>query len=1765
MKKSLIKKLCKYSAISLFAAGFAIFMPSCDIGLGPGVDMQAPRVAITSHQDNDSVGQTFRLYGTAEDNEKLTKLTVDFDDADIHYQIEPGSEWQKRTSTSNGWQTVSTDSNNYCSRSGDTWNWSIDVDTSEKISTKTGNTYNILAVVADSMGNSGKDSKMERSLIVDEQSPKVSIYKPELFKDTQDASNTETMNYAILNQKINNNEFPVKDGNVISKLFNGTIQLFGRQENALSFKALRIEFDNGNSSTLSKTTVNAGGTSVSSIEEVLALGDAILGETKPASTTYFSKTLTGAELREWSLTVTPEEWATNDSGIANGLNDGIHVTINGEDKTKPHIIRIVTTSLSTSNAWERSVLGYFLWNPAADKPWISIYAGHNTEAEAIAAGVAEVYPGSNISGQIQDDDGIASFVSTLYQKNDENSEYELYSASNYTNPKNHELPQTNAGEKPKYAAWKIEAPSRKGTYKLVLEVKDVYGASDTVTKYFKTSDVSAPKIEITLPQDGSSAIVNAEGNITFTGTVTDDGEIDSVAMVWLNPAKRDDPSNKIKFLTGTDSIWNSASLVGFEDTDGNKIFKFDIGTKPTKYDINRQFNLFDLGIDGNTKQLVAQDFIFRAYDGTTASVKAITLTGDTSAPELTLGTITINGQTEDISSTPTFASNAKGKAATITGTWSDKFTSTIDNTSKIKSIKIVWGSGSSKKEVFATWNGNSWTASVDKAPDGGGTITATITDFGGNTKTVQGAVRIETDALGLSRVGCLNDDGSYNAGKELYLTLEFTKNTNINTTAGSPTLTLNNKGIAYFDSTTYTTGYGSGTPVHVFKYTVGKKHDASGNLINNTEETDIDKLSVNSIQANGAKWIDSATAASANPENITSKVAISSSIQNLADTRNIKIDTTAPKVKSVKRVTSDGSYNAGKDILIQLEFDEDVTITNSASIRVNFSNPAGKKAENAIVSGSKSVFLTYSVQGPATGAASNSGDNTTAGGKLTFASIEHTGVTVTDNAGNQIQTAGWTLAATEVSLGNIVIDTTKPAAPTFRAAHGASTSWNPDSVIFSYDGTQFGLSGETGATIEYTIDGGGNWLPYSNKTIELKNNGRYTVQARQTDKAGNKSEATDAKIFTIEKGELFTGITAKTVSGTYSTKSTTKKIEGKIQFRKAVTIANGSKVRLNVKRGTANHIDVPLSFGTGKEFTFEYTIEEGDSIYMPADSEDANYVAATDSKYGCLDVIGWNLDKTGDAYGKLNATFESEGTNVTITPEFPSLTDSKRFSEKRKIKIVTGKPQVITNGISLTEQVDSTTKKVSVKLMVTFDREVSKVGETITITQDTTEYHVPTVLTVDEYNSYHGKIPDVMEANYTKGMNGASKSFENDTSTKYILNFYKADGTTILKDTDSELVTAFTTTAKAHIVTIPVVADEVYTVDASGNKSDKGYTLVIDLSDTYKLPVKGAKYKLEIPENSVTDEVQNKNVAITKNDLQSQGVEPPFIRLLKPSYEITGITGSKTTPQNIASNTRNASADMTKAQSAKMRIDCRTPGAVLKYAANEIPGTAVTINSKTATSTKGTKPAAPTTLNTYTKDSIIPLAGDKAVGSYNNASGVKIAIKATATANGESENAYEYAARTVLKFHIGDTYDDHDYAKGSNTAAGNGLKFNELKVWVTGGDATSGGNSLDPFPLSWATPGNFKLMSGNLSGNNKMSGNFYWVTWDITTTTYHGFVIGTVPSDAEKNGPTVWFASECSWVTLKNNYPLYPGETLVMDTTDVSPGFAFRDKNKGER
>ena len=113
----------------------------------------------------------------------------------------------------------------------------------------------------------------------------------------------------------------------------------------------------------------------------------------------------------------------------------------------------------------------------------------------------------------------------------------------------------------------------------------------------------------------------------------------------------------------------------------------------------------------------------------------------------------------------------------------------------------------------------------------------------------------------------------------------------------------------------------------------------------------------------------------------------------------------------------------------------------------------------------------------------------------------------TDQAGNGPTTSG---------VITLTIDKTAPSAPTIT---GISAGYFNSNQTFT-------VSGEAGATIEYSTNNGGLWTAYSG-AVTLSTEGTYNVLARQTDQAGNGPTASGVITLTIDK----TAPSAPTITG----------------------------------------------------------------------------------------------------------------------------------------------------------------------------------------------------------------------------------------------------------------------------------------------------------------------------------------------------------------------------------------------------------------------------------------------------------------------------------------------------------------------------------------------------------------------------------------------------------------------------------------------------------
>lgn len=1270
-----MKKINKIIKI-IFSIFTLAILSSCQIGLGEAIDLQAPEIFLTSHKDNDYVGQTFRLAGYATDNEKVKSITIDFDEANIHYKWE-NSTWQKKTSYID-WTALTADEC-ACTVNNTTVTWAVTVDTTEAKQGMQSSTYSYSIVAQDQIGNSGKTSKIEGSLVVDQNTPDIKLNSPALFSTNKD-----------IEEKIKS--FTLKDGSVLSQLFNGTLVFEGRQDSAAAFKEFRLELDDGEEDSNTVDSYNfdkpINSVTTENISNAYPFG---------RKTLYYSKTLKVGQdgiqdLRTWTVSIKPEDWISSDLTAL---------------QTGPHKIRLVATSVSNSDAWQRKILGYFIWWPEADNPWITLYSGRDFLDEASSD---QTYPSAKIFGVVQDDDGIESLTYSLEKQNAEDGSWSSIKSNETLT-----LTEKNA----KNSQFNIEAPTESAIYKLSVYVKDIYGKTDSVDKYYNVLDVQPPKISLTSPTE-STTVFSAGGTaIKFEGTISDDAKIKSIKIVHLNPAAENPLDNKLKFINPAEEDWQKTS-----DSDGNLIFdveipkeNYDSTTKIFSYEVNKSFDLFaDLKI-GTEKPLITQDFVILAVDESGgATTLPISVIGDSESPKLTITEIELfddsnrsitkkNFANADIVELPPIEA---GYSAKICGTWSDNSTTKWNDCSKINKIEVEWLTAEFSNVIMNS--DGTWEVSVNKdtvPPSGSaGSIIATLKDYANNSSTTSQSVMIERAQIGLDRITCENYDGSYTVGQDILINLEFTKGATFET--GTPSLKLNNGQYAFYYETEKIK---NGMSKIQFKYTISAD-DTNG------------LLDVESIEGD-CKWKDTNTDAYFSIDNFDKIPKLSA--------RKIKVDTKSPKIDSIECITAPGTYKEGSILTFKIVFDEDVDIDNPKEIKLQFyGNILNSDSFETTQVGSNTLFSKYTI---------NSNDDTTS---LKITGITNT--TVKDSAGNSVELSLLEGLATDFS--NIKIDTIKPVDPTItlkdKSTNKICNVNEGDVLIDENAGFSINISSSSsvdGDTLYYSFDEGSSWKTHNPNTGDFTDNdtfnknGTHRIWAYQEDEAGNRSQTVKYPTFIINRGALIRRITAEQSSGTYVVGDT---IKGYIEFRDQVEYSD-LKVQLNVVGSS------PISLSAlNNEYKseFEYTIQEGHKL-----NDGETFLEVKE-------FVG-------------NVTYRGQVKTLSVT-------DDIKLSKSREIEIETVKPVIQSAKLLNSDSLQIESSESCLKGSGNIELEISESDFLIPTVLTESEYNDISVK-INELGKYYK--PGLNGATKKN-----DNTLTPDTTKKYILDFAKDNNDSDLKD-----------------------------------------------------------------------------------------------------------------------------------------------------------------------------------------------------------------------------------------------------------------------------------------------------------------------------------------------------------------------------------------------
>ncbi len=198
---------------------------------------------------------------------------------------------------------------------------------------------------------------------------------------------------------------------------------------------------------------------------------------------------------------------------------------------------------------------------------------------------------------------------------------------------------------------------------------------------------------------------------------------------------------------------------------------------------------------------------------------------------------------------------------------------------------------------------------------------------------------IDTTTPTVTAVGATTPNGTYGLGKVIAITVAFSEPVVVNTSGGTPTLTLNDGGSAGYSG-------GSGSSTLTFTYTVAAGQNVSR----------LDVASTTALATNGGSIADQF----GNPAIPT--LSSPGGSGSLGANTKITIDTVAPFVTGVTSTTANGDYTVGKVITILVSFSEPVVVsTANGTPTLALNSGGGAAATYTAGNGSSTLSFTYTV------------------------------------------------------------------------------------------------------------------------------------------------------------------------------------------------------------------------------------------------------------------------------------------------------------------------------------------------------------------------------------------------------------------------------------------------------------------------------------------------------------------------------------------------------------------------------------------------------------------------------------------------------------------------------------------------------------------------------------------------------------------------------------------------------------------------------------
>ncbi|WP_428486956.1 hypothetical protein [Rhodopila sp.] len=738
-----------------------------------------------------------------------------------------------------------------------------------------------------------------------------------------------------------------------------------------------------------------------------------------------------------------------------------------------------------------------------------------------------------------------------------------------------------------------------------LAAADLSGATNALASGLSVDGVAPTVTGLTTTSNKTGPDVLAGQTVTLTVTLSEAATVDTgggVPSLTLNDGR------SASYMSGSGG---TALVFSYTVAEGDTASNLQVINNALNGGtiLDAIGNPADLsGANGGIPSGLVVNGVVPTVTGVAASGSGITAgSGDLNAGNTVLLTVNLSeaATVDTTGGTPTLTLNDGGTASYVSGSGSNAlvFSYTVANGQNTASLAVT-GSNLNSATIL----------------DGAGNAA----DLSGANVNPPGTLQIDTitptvTAVAASGPGITAGTGDLDAGHTILLTASFSTAVTVNTSGGTPTLTLNDGGTASYVS-------GSGTGALVFSHTVAGGQNVAD-------------LAVTGSALNSATILDGA----GNAADLTGAIV------NPPGT--LQIDTTAPTITAVAAsgpgiVAGSADLGAGSIVTLTASFSTAVTVAGGTpTLTLN----DGGIASYVSGSGSNALVFSYTV-----GSGQNTADLAVTGSNLNSA-------TILDGAGNAADLSG----ANVNPPGTLQIDTTAPTVTSVAAsgpgivagtgdldagsivtvtasfstavtvAGGTPTLTLNDGGIASY----VSGSGSSALVFRYTVAGGQN-------VADLAVTGSALNSATILDGAGNAADLSGAAVNppgTLQIDTTAPTVTAVATSGLGITAGTGDLDAGHTvlltaSFSTAVTVAGGTPTLTLNDGGTASY----LSGSGSSALVFSYTVAGGQNVADLAVTGSAlNSATILDGAGNAADLSGAAVNPPG--------TLQIDTTAPTVT------------------------------------------------------------------------------------------------------------------------------------------------------------------------------------------------------------------------------------------------------------------------------------------------------------------------------------------------------------------------------------------------------------------------------------------------------------------------------------------------------------------------------------